>query len=314
MFSILSARKNFNDRWIGNPALNRAGLHRLRLRAAAQATRVRRAQVLGRRDDAARALIDKGIAVIPDFLPVEAFHRVREEARKAAALAERDVDPEAGDRAGFGPKRDHPWGFDRSDGGTLNRFITLDGQTMPGCSALARDKRLRVLSRAVTGIAVPAKFSWIYQTFNGDEVKTPDVQRALHRDTFFDSMKYWYFIEPVSLDDGPFEYVQSSHHLTAERLDWEFEIAQVGWTAAQKGPGNFTEAEKLAVGGSFRIDESELERLNLPQVTSYPGAANTLVMANTFGFHRRGQATPGTRRLAIYGNRRPKLPFGLIGL
>ena len=66
------------------------------------------------------------------------------------------------------------------------------------------------------------------------------------------------------------------------------------------------------MGGSFRIEENKLAALGLPPPASFEVAANTLVVADTMGFHRRGAAQAGSRRLAVYGNRRP-WPFGLIG-
>ena len=41
---------------------------------------------------------------------------------------------------------------------------------------------------------------------------------------------------------------------------------------------------------------------------SFECDANTLVLADVFGFHRRGSALPGRQRLSIYGWNRP-YPF-----
>jgi len=313
MLSIFSAQKTFNDRWIGHPALNKAGLHTLRLKTAMAATKFRRAQTLWRRDDAARDLINQGVAVIPNFLPPDQFQAVLEEAKHSVARAEQNTPAVTGTKRGFGKKQMKNWGFDRLDGGTLNRFINIDHETMPACAAITRNKRLKALSRAVTGVAVLSKYNWVYQTLNGDESRVPDIQRVMHRDTFFSSMKYWYFLEPVTLDDGPFEYVPTSHLLTRERLTWEAEKAQAGCDAAHGAPSKQKPADRAAIGGAFRLEEAELDRLNLPKIQSYPVAANTLVMANTFGFHRRGQAKPGTHRLSLYGNQRPQFPFSPLG-
>ena len=48
--------------------------------------------------------------------------------------------------------------------------------------------------------------------------------------------------------------------------------------------------------------------LGLPQPVSLSCPANTLVLADVFGFHRRGAALPGRQRLALYGWNRP-YPF-----
>ena len=65
------------------------------------------------------------------------------------------------------------------------------------------------------------------------------------------------------------------------------------------------------VSGSFRIRPEALAGLGLPQPVSLSCPANTLVLADVFGFHRRGAAQPGRQRLALYGWNRPYpfLPF-----
>ena len=62
------------------------------------------------------------------------------------------------------------------------------------------------------------------------------------------------------------------------------------------------------VSGSFRIKEDGLVALGLPPPVSLTCPSNTLVLADVFGFHRRGAALPGRERLALYGWNRP-YPF-----
>ena len=138
----------------------------------------------------------------------------------------------------------------------------------------------------------------IYLTVHGEESRTPDLQKDLHRDTFFRALKFWLFLRPVTADDGPFEIVPGSHRLTPERLRWEQTTANAA-IRHQLQPD---------VSGSFRIRENELEALGLPAPVSLPCQANTLVLADVFAFHRRGAALPGRQRLALYGWNRP-YPF-----
>ena len=145
------------------------------------------------------------------------------------------------------------------------------------------------------------KNSMIYLTVHGQEDATHDIQKDLHRDSYHRKMKYWYYLEPVAPDDGPFVYVPGSHKLTAERLEWERQQAR------EHGiPG-------LWADGAYRMASCDLKSMNLPEPQAVPVPANTLVIADTFGFHRRGDAKTGARRLAIYGQKKP-MPFTPIGI
>lgn len=303
MWSILTATKSFDDRWIAHPGLNARGLHVRRMRLARWCARIRRAQCRLPDDPAVAALAEDGYVVIPDFLPPAAFARIAGEIRETAAAAERQTPIRPNGLRGFGPKQTRAWGFDRFDGGTLNRFLAINRETTPETHAFCRDPRLARLSRSVVGMAVPPRKFWIYQTANSDERKNPDDQKVLHRDTFFSNIKLWYFVDPVTVDDGPFVYVPKSHHLTPERLAWEERRALFACRARlTRTPGT---------DGAFRFPESDLASLGLGPPTPLPVAANTLIMADTLGFHRRGDAAAGTRRLAVFGSIRP-WPFDLV--
>jgi Phytanoyl-CoA dioxygenase (PhyH) len=252
------------------------------------------------RRDEERALAEEGIAVIPDFLPADEFRKVADEARRAMAMAEESVPVRQRSEPGFGAQELHAWGFDRYDGGTLNRFVDIDPATMPATRAMANDARIARLCRVGLGMSRPPRRGMIYLTVHGNEASNHDIQKDLHRDSFSRKMKYWYFLEPVGTDDGPFVYAPGSHRLTAARLAWEREQAQ-----RHGVPG-------LLVDGAYRISAAQLAGLGLPPPRAIEVAANTLVIADTFGFHRRGDARPGSRRLAIYGQKKP-WPFTPVG-
>lgn len=302
MYSIFTSMKVFSDPWVGHPGLNRRGMHTKRLKAARAVARFRRAQTVRPRDIYERHLLQHGYVAIENFLSDTDFAALRAETHasraSAGAATPLPVEPEVW---GFGESDRHDWGFDRFDGSTLNRFIDPG----PIAAAFPRNKRFKRLARIVTGKAMRAKRNWLYQTVNGDEEAIHDIQRELHRDTFFNAMKYWFFIDPVREEDGPFVYVPGSHKLTEERIVWEQARADAAVDARLRG-------DRKGMTGSFRVDERELAGLGLPPPQTFPVPANTLIVANVFGFHRRGDATPGTRRLCLYGNHRPQpfLPFG----
>lgn len=302
MYSIFTSMKVFSDPWVGHPGLNRMGLHRKRLKTAQAISRFRRAQTVRVRDADEQHLLDHGFVAIENFLPADEFAAMEAECHDAAeAAAQVTAVPDKPEVWGFGDSDRHDWGFDRFDGSTLNRFI----KPGPLAKAFPRNPRFKRLARLVTGKTMSPRRNWLYQTVNGDEAEIPDQQREFHRDTFFNCMKYWYFIDPVTEDDGPFVYVPGSHKLTLERLAWEEKKAQSAVEAR-------IAKNRREMTGSFRIEHAEIEAMGLPPAQSYPVPGNTLVVANVFGFHRRGDAVPGTRRLALYGNHRPQpfIPFG----
>lgn len=258
------------------------------------------ASPLLRRDDE-WALREDGIAVIPDFLPRDAFEKIRSEASEAIARAEQETPVRERKERGFGAPEQHPWGFDRFDGGTLNRFVGIDPVTMPSINEFTRHPRLSRLCRVGLGMISPPRRPKIYLTVNGNESSNHDIQKDYHRDSCFRKIKYWYFLDPVEEDSGPFNYVPGSHKITPQRLEWERRQAH------KRG------IKSLMADPSFRVNPSEFGTMGLPQPRAIPVPENTLVLADTFGFHRRGDAKTNTRRIAIYGQKKP-WPFAPIGV
>ena len=142
---------------------------------------------------------------------------------------------------------------------------------------------------------------YIQTIINCFRVAEPDPQTHLHADTFHPTLKAWFFLTDVAADEGPFVYVPGSHRLTPERLDWEREKSL---TAA----GN---PDRLTARGSFRVSDDDLCALRLPAPKAFAVAANTLVVADTVGFHARGPSARPSKRLEIwaYGRRNPFLPW-----
>lgn len=306
MFSILTPKKQFSDRWIGSPFLNRFKAHRRRMSLAENCARLRRA-VANRRSsslgNAHDSLQENGFAVIEDFLSPPDFENLTAEVEAAVARAEA-VRPISNDgQSGFGDKIPFEGGYDRYDGDTLNRFIDIDHKSMPHAAAFARRSDVSNLTRHIVGVPHPAWKTQIYVTAHGGEDRHPDIQKVLHRDTFFSAMKFWYFLRPVRSEDGPFVYVPGSHRLDKKRLNWEQDVADEIFAADRQHPN---------AGGSFRIEEEKLSEIGRPPPLELTCEGNTLVIANVLGFHRRGHADGKRQRLAIYGWERP-YPFGLVG-
>ena len=122
-----------------------------------------------------------------------------------------------------------------------------------------------------------------------------DVQKYLHSDTYFPAYKYWYFPNEVREEDGPFAYVPQSHRLTKNLLEWYYK------QSIDIVEGRVTDRTYGHAEGSFRIFPEELETLGLKEIT-FPVKANTLLIANVFGFHRRSEVTQEGYRDSIHGS------------
>ncbi len=304
MLSLFTAKKQFDDPWIGHAGLNRHGLHQRRMVVAEGLKKFRRSMVPNQPahlEGHLEALDRDGYVAINGFLPDAQHKGLVEETDRAVDAAEREAPVKENLEQGFGAKRPFNGGFDRYDGGTLNRFIDIDPQKMPNVAAFTRNKDLSALTRSIVGLPHQARKTNIYFVLHGKEEANPDLQKEMHRDTFFSAMKFWYFPKPVEEADGPFVYVPGSHKLDAKRLAWEQENANEA-IATHAQPN---------IGGSFRVREEDLAGLGLPAPVAVTCPGNTLVIANVLGFHRRGHAEAGRKRLSLYGWQRPH-PFSLL--
>jgi hypothetical protein len=295
--SIFSTDKDFVNPWIGNPTANRLGLHVSRIVLADALDRVRWARHSPLQADRKwiAELRRDGVIAIRDFLEPPAFEAVRAEVMTTIRDSLDRFPPRENDRPGFGAKE--PFGgigFDRFDGGTLNRFLDLSPDRTPQTLAMVRSERFTRLYGAAQGRGFPLSAVALYYTRHGSE-EVHDIQKDLHSDTFHFTIKLWYYVEDVRPEDGPLVYVRGSNHSTARRLAWEYRRS----VAAASGPDK---------GGSFRVSEEELQDLGYPPPTVFAVPANTLIIADTNGFHRRGDAELGAERFGVYGGMR-RSPF-----
>jgi len=129
----------------------------------------------------------------------------------------------------------------------------------------------------------------------------PDPQTDLHIDTFHPTVKAFYFLTDVKADEGPFVYVPGSHRLTEKRLVWEY----------KQSVGAATSGDRLASRGSLRATAAEVAAMGFSPPRAFAVPANTLVVADTVGFHARGLSVRPSVRVEIwtYGRRNPFLPW-----
>ena len=129
--------------------------------------------------------------------------------------------------------------------------------------------------------------------------KNLDINKSYHYDTFHNTFKSWLYIDDVTEKKGPFHFYPKSHKLSLSRFfkEWFFSILY---------------SIKILKFDSFRFGNSQkLKNIidNKSVKISYP--SNSLVMANTHGLHRRGDAKLNSTRNAIHFYTREN-PFKLI--
>ena len=297
---LFSPAKNFRDPWVGHPRLNRMGLHVARILLSDCCAAVRRL-LIGRPFDLEhlRTYRRDGILVIANALPEDQFRLIQDEARASVARSKRVCPPLDNDKRGLSAVETFDGGREHFDGGSLNRFLDVDVQRMPATAAFITSPWFVRLCEALSTWRIRAGDASVYWLRHGSEQSNHDIQKDCHKDTFHTTAKSWLFLETVTRDDGPLEYVPGSHRMTARRLRWEHRRAMAITSDVTMNPG-----------GAFRVSDAELDELGHGRPVAYAVEANTLVIADTRGFHRRGAALERRERLHIFASLRP-WPFAL---
>ena len=280
--ALLSSAKSFRDNpVIGSPVLNQRGLHLLRRRAAAALGRRRRRQLKGLLAAEDRDAFERdGFVVKHDFLDETTFQAFRDEIMALRARAREAV-----------------------IGDTLTRLIPLDRsllERLPTVRAVLEGEAYRGLLSYV-GSFRRRPFLYVQTVFSNFCEGSPDIQSFYHVDTFHPTVKAWFYLQDVDEDAAPLAYVPGSHLATRRRLAWERNVSQRARDAE----------DRLTAEGSLRFSEAEIRRLGYPPPRKLAVAANTLVVADTSGIHRRSPTGHRTARVSIwaYSRSNPFLPW-----
>ncbi len=265
---------------IGSKLLNRLGLHIFRVLLARGAAWFRWILLAPLVPKALRRRYHKdGYVLIPEFISPDSLLKIRQEI--AAYRGEvRQM----------------------TQGDTATRRILLTqscAPLMPTTYSTATHTKLRRLL-AYMGGKWAHSILYVQQIHNGFQSGKRDPQKTMHSDTFHPTIKAWLFLEDVSAEKGPFTYVQGSARLSFKRLAWEYKRS----ITALDTPDGYSEK------GSLRADASALAEMGLPTPKPVTVKAGTLVIANTNGFHGRGQAEAGASRLELWAYSRHN-PFSL---
>lgn len=280
--SLFTGAKSFRDNpIIGSKRFNRLGLHMQRVKLSHSLAWHRRKKLgSGLSQDLLAEFEANGFITIADFLPEGDFTLLREEIYSRAFPAREMV-----------------------QGNTITRRIAINAEYLraaPTLRAMLASGRWRKIMWYVSSFSIEPLY-YVQTIIKQDNGAEEDPQTILHADTFHPTMKAWLFLHDVGEDDGPFSYVPGSHKMTPQRLDWEKEKSII----APEG------LDYLSSRGSMRISGDELPALGLPPAKKFPVRANTLVVADTSGFHARAISKSESCRVEIwaYSRRNPFIPW-----
>jgi hypothetical protein len=245
----------------------------------AHEAQLQRREKHGNKTEYSKKFDEEGIVVIPNFMSdMTGFVEEIEKFPIAENKNEHNLL--------FGEPR--PWIQSRADDGSRLYNIVMDCHALPTLEPQFREN------------------TFIQRLQNSPN--NNDVQKVMHMDTFFITVKFWLFPEDVTIDDGPFCYVAKSNILTDKRKDW----MRRQWTDIIDGKIDPQRTHGHAEG-SLRVFDEELIEMGFdPKATAHPVKANTLVIANTFGFHARGEVSNTVIRQAIHGSIRLSQPFEIF--
>lgn len=272
---LFTGAKSFRDNpLIGSRRLNETGLHVMRQSLAHQAAAWRRRRLRRRIPAHLVAEFDRdGFVAIRDFLPAAIFNQLLEDVRRYRGEGRETI-----------------------QGDTVTRRIALEPEALDGMPGVRQLLKVPLLGRLIR-LAGSRDCEPLYyiQTILPHAVSgTPDPQLQLHADTFHPTVKAWFTLTETTEESGPFVYVPGSHKLNPARQAWEKRMS------LEAGPSG----DRLSGRGSFRVEEQALAGMGYPAPCALAARPNTLIVADTGGFHARGVSSGSDIRVEIWAYER----------
>jgi hypothetical protein len=262
------------DKIVRNRMLNRLGCQVGRVVAAEALLRLRRRRLAGERPAPASVLIRDGVTCIPDFVSRDDFVSLLAEADRAEAklFTKRPVADKFGIVRLKVAVRKNP------------DLFPVAMRTLLGSDLLLRMARVAEgwsdrddFTNRETALTYERLEQELEPTdltdARDDEISSGDM----HTDTFHYVTKAFLTLDDVTAQNSPYTYAPGSHRLTLARLAWEYR--------------NSVRPEQYRTGEYHnRLWEHEQQQLGIAaEPLEVP--RNTLIVTNTFGFHRRGPMT-----------------------
>jgi len=135
---------------------------------------------------------------------------------------------------------------------------------------------------------------WLHGIEDDSESPIADINYIYHTDTYHHTVKGFLYVNPLREADGPFNYITGSNKLTFKRVWFEFRNS----------------CRILGTQG-FRAEDFGNVYPGSEEVT-FQNLGNAFIVADTFGFHRRGLRSSPGKRWAVYFSARIN-PFRFKG-
>jgi hypothetical protein len=243
------------------------------------------------------ALDRDGCITIPSFLPAEQFRAVREEydrSRRELTYDAPVVEPNnvVEERVDLGPHRQHfPHAWES----------LIENQKLRALVGAALHRRVNVRPRGWSNYWYRSEVP--LGARGGDHVKGAN---NVHADMHYPTFKAFLYLSDTDESNGAFRFALGSHKLTVARLAYEYEASIR--VAESRRNGTYATVPYAVI----RAPSDEQSRAMNLDCTSINGKANTLILANTQGFHRQGEFEPGRVREAVLLCFRTSEPGGEI--
>jgi len=264
-----------NKKVVENHLLNNAGAQILRVLLSSAAYAFRGMSQSWPKTNLTMMLQKNGYILIPNFLSWEIFQQVKDEFFDTTNIGS------------YSPIKDGDTRVERYT------FSMDKWKRLPAVTKLLSDNLLVQTLEGSELKNIEIGDVWFDTIYYDDPQKVASSQNQLHSDTFYTTHKVWFFIEPVNLEDGPLYFVPGTNQLSLKRLIFEY-----------KKSIHFDELTDY----SFRVEPKDRTFLGcIEKAITCP--ENTLVIANTRGFHRRGKAKGGHTRRQIHFCIRTNKPF-----
>ncbi|MBL7714971.1 MAG: phytanoyl-CoA dioxygenase family protein [Bdellovibrionales bacterium] len=288
MRNLVLPPKFYNSYW-----LNRLGIQPLRIILDRFFWYLRPMRVSPEFRSTLSALEQNGYVVIENFLPQEDFQRLREEFKASFNPDNADIRNRV---SGKNLIEEIDVLESNQQSYALSRRLFLMSETIRKIVQWAAHKKIRlpmacIMQRLSIESYKDKKNVILHQS------EDFDAETILHQDASLPIYKAWLYLDDVGTEDGAFVYAPKSNRLTFERLKYEYRRS-CQLMKMQMGRTDELPKENLYLG---RYVPSPADRKALGiEEKSMTGKANTLVIANTLGFHRRGNIEPGRIRSVLH--------------
>jgi len=266
-------------RFSGGLALNLFGYHFLRILFLNIVVGLRRRRGF---DDPDRkrvleTVLRDGAVVIPDFFPEDVFRMIKEECATKDLAVFNERAPRilrsafvAEGMASAAPVLEQHLAQNRFNADIVSAVLRQDVSSMP---------------------TVQVERSWT----DAEDIGKPttDKQDNLHFDVCYPTMKCFLYLNDVDASNAAFSYVFGSQRMTWARAWMEHVMGLKFWSWSKTDQARITPEVP-----------AEFIEANGMKVVPLAGKANTLIIANTMGFHRRGRFSTTEPREMIIVNYR----------